>query len=114
MNNFLFTLIVTSFLSFRVRFAQDKNEIEYIDKVANSFLSSIAKQLTVSSDLIASESLDKAKEMNLSMALNYDSTGTSNAIMLLPANKIKSMSSAEVWDYMKKISERMKKLDMDI
>ena len=65
-------------------------------------------------NLVATESLDKAKELYLKMALDYDPTGESNAMMLLPANKIKSMTSAEVWDNINKVGSTMEKLDMHI
>jgi hypothetical protein len=114
MKSFHFSVIAISIFLFTASFAQDKNEKESIEKVATNFLNSMANQLKVSSDLLSTESLDKVKEMYLSMALNYDSTGTTNAMMLLPANKIKSMSSAEVWDHMNKISDTMEKLEMNI
>ena len=57
--------------------------------MAIHYLKSAANQLSIPSNIIATESLDKAKEMSLSMALSYDSTGMSNAMRLLPASKIK-------------------------
>ena len=85
-----------------------------VEAVATQYLDSAANESSVPSNLISSESLDKAKADYLSSALNYDSTGNSNAMMLLTANKIKSMTSAEVWDYMNKVHETMGKLDMNI
>ncbi len=114
MKNFFFSLVAVSVLSLTLSYSQDKSEKESVEIVATHFLNSMAGQLSVSSDYIASESLDKFKEQNLSMALNYDSTGTSNAMMLLPANEIKKMTSAEVWDHMNRIVKSMNKSDMNI
>jgi len=114
MKNFFFSLVAVSILLLTLSYAQDNSGKESVEKVATQFLNSVANQLSVSSDLISTESLDKAKEFNLSMALDYDSTGTSNAMMLLPGNKIKAMTSAEVWNHMNKIAETMEKIDKNI
>jgi hypothetical protein len=103
-----------SILSVMLIYAQDKSEKENVEKVATQYLNAVENQTVPSSDLIATESLDKAKDMSLSMALSYDSTGMSNAMMLLPANKIKTMTSAEVWDNMNKIAKTMEKRDMNV
>jgi len=114
MKTHFFYIIIISILSVMLIFAQDKSEKENVKKVATQFLKEAENQTVPSSDLIATESLDKAKEMSLSMALSYDSTGITNAMMLLPANKIKTMTSAEVWDHMNKVANTMQKLDMNI
>ncbi len=114
MKNLFVSLFIISILSLTLSYAQDDSEKVNVEKVATQFLNSVAYHFSVSSDLISTESLDKAKELNLSMALDYDSTGTSNAMMLLPGNKIKAMTSAEVWDHMNKIAETMKKIDVNI
>ena len=114
MKNQIFISVVLSVLLFTFAFAQDKSEKEKVIAVATHFLTSAANQSGISSDFIATESLDKDKELSLKMALDYDSTGKSNSMMLLPANKIKSMSSAEVWDHITKAGSTMGKLDMHI
>ena len=114
MKYFWFSFIIVSIFSLSVCYAQNGSEKEKVDAVASQFLDSAAKQVVAASDIIAAESLDSAKAGYLSLALKFDSTGKSNAKMILPAKKIKSMTSAEVWDYMKKLSAKMKKLDMEI
>ena len=114
MKNQVFISIILSIFSFTFVLAQDKNEIEKIESVASHFLKSAAGQSEISSDLIATESLDKSKELLLKMAYDYDPSGESNAMMLLPANKIKTMTSAEIWDYMNNIKNSMEKPDMNI
>jgi len=114
MKNFFVALFIILFLFITSIFAQNKIEQENIELVATHFLNSSANQLSISSNLIATESLDKSKELYLKMAFDYDPTGESNAMMLLPANKIKSMTSAEVWDHMNKVGSTMEKLDMNI
>ena len=114
MKNQIFISAVLSIFLFTFVFAQDKSEIENVESVATDFLNSAENQLGIPSDLIATESLDKSKELSLKMAFDYDPTGESNAMMLLPANKIKSMTSAEVWDYRNKVGSTMEKLDMKI
>ena len=114
MKNFFVALFIILFLFITSIFAQNKIEQENIELVATHFLNSSANQLSIPSNLIATESLDKSKELYLKMAFNYDPTGESNAMMLLPANKIKSMTSAEVWDHMNKVGSTMEKLDMNI
>jgi len=114
MKNLFVSLFIISILSLTLSYAQDDSEKVNVEQVATQFLNSVANQLSVSSDLISTESLDKAKELNLSMALDYDSTGTSNAMMLLPGNKIKAMTSTEVWDHMNKIAATMEKINMNI
>ncbi|MFZ1280060.1 MAG: hypothetical protein WAR59_04440 [Ignavibacteriaceae bacterium] len=114
MKNQIFISVVLSVFLFTFVFAQDKIEKENVEAVATHFLNSAANQLSIPSDLIATESLDKTKELDLKMALDYDSTGTSNSMMSLPANKIKSMSSAEVWDYRNNIAQSMEKSDLNI
>ena len=114
MRNFFVSLFIILFLFITSSFAQNKSEQENIESVATYFLNSSANQLSIPSNLIATESLDKSKELYLKMAFNYDPTGESNAMMLLPANKIKSMTSAEVWDHMNKVGSTMEKLDMNI
>ncbi len=106
--------VILSILMFTFVNAQNNSEKENVDSVAKEFLNSAANQTVPSSNLIATESLDKSKDVSLSMALSYDSTGKSNAMMMLPANKIKTMTSAEVWDYMSKIARNMEKLNMNI
>ena len=112
MKYFLLLSIVLTIFCFNFGFAQEKSEKEMIEAVASQFLNSAASWSGISSDLISPESLDKSKEMSLSMALDYDSTGMSNGMMLLPANDIKSMSSAEVWDHVNMISKTMKRKDI--
>ena len=114
MKNFFVAFFIILFLFITSSFAQNKSEQENIESVATHFLNSSANQLSISSNLIATESLDKSKELYLKMAFDYDPTGESNAMMLLPANKIKSMTSAEVWDHMNKVGSTMEKLDMNI
>lgn len=114
MKNQIFLSAVLSIFLFTFVFAQDKNEKENVESVATHFLNSVANQLGIPSDLIATESLDKSKELYLKMAFDYDPTGESNAMMLLPANEIKSMTSADVWDHINKVGSTMKKLDMNV
>lgn len=114
MKTYFFFLMAISILSVMLIYAQDKSDKEKVEKVATQYLNAVENQTVPSSDLIATESLDKAKDMSLSMALSYDSTGMSNAMMLLPANKIKTMTSAEVWDNMNKIAKTMEKRDMNV
>jgi hypothetical protein len=114
MKNQIFISAVLSIFLFTFVFAQDKSEKEIVESVAIHYLNSSANQLSVSSNFIATESLDKSKELYLKMAFDYDPTGESNGMMLLPANKIKSMTSAEVWDHMNKVGSTMEKLDMNI
>jgi hypothetical protein len=109
MKVFFVSLIIFSMFSFMLGYAQDNSEKDNVETVATRFLNSASNLVSISSDLIANESLDKTKEMYLSMAYSYDSTGATNAMMLLPANKMKSMSSAEVWDYHNKVSATMEK-----
>jgi hypothetical protein len=111
---FLLFSIFLSIIFFSLGFAQEKSEKEMIEAVASRFLNSAQSGSGISSELISPESLDKSKEMSLSMALDYDSTGMSNAMMLLPANDIRSMSSAEVWDHMNKIAKTMKRKDINM
>jgi len=114
MKYFLLFSIFLSIIFLSLGFAQEKSEKEMIESVASQFLNSAASGSGISSELISPESLDKSKEMSLSMALDYDSTGVSNAMMLLPANSIKSMTSAEVWDHMFKITKTMKRKNIDM
>ena len=114
MKNQIFISAVFSLFLFTFVFAQDNSEKDIVEAVATNFLNSAANQMVPSSDLISTESLDKSKEMFLKMAFDYDSTGTSNAMMLLPGNKLKAMSSAEVWDHTSKTAQSMEKLDMNI
>ncbi|HCY77457.1 MAG TPA: hypothetical protein DHV28_16195 [Ignavibacteriales bacterium] len=114
MKNQIFKSVVLSIFLFTFVFAQDNNEKENVEAAATHFLNAATNQTVPSSDMIATESLDKSKEMYLKMAFDYDSTGTSNAMMLLPGNKIESMSSAEVWDHIHKLGSTMEKLDMNI
>ena len=116
MKQFFLSVFVISVLLFTLSYPQTKNktEKEKVESVAKQFLNSAAKGSMVSSDLIAPESLDKFKEGMLSMALAYDSTGKSNAMMLLPADSIKSMSSAQVWEFMRNLSSKMKEQSMNV
>lgn len=95
-------------------YAQEKSEKENIEAIVTQYLNSASGRLSVPSDLISTESLDKSKEMLIETALKYDSTGSSNSMMFPSANKMKSMTSAEVWEQMNKISESMGKLDMKV
>jgi hypothetical protein len=110
----IFSAVVISLLLFNMSYAQEKSEKENIEAIVMQYLNSASGRLSVPSDLISTESLDKSKEMLIEMALKYDSTGSSNSMMFLPANKMKSMTSAEVWEQMNKISESMEKLDMKV
>lgn len=114
MKNPILATVIFSLLLITAGFAQAQSEKENVEAVAAKYLTAAAAQSTVSSGLIAAESLDKSKEMYIKMALSFDSTGKSNAMMLLPANKAKAMTSAEVWDYSNKSASMMKKLDMKI
>jgi hypothetical protein len=110
-------IFVASLLLSNLSYSQNKNESNTkkdIEAAARLFLNSAAGGSMVSSDLIAPESLDKFKDSMLSMALAYDSTGKSNAMMLLPADSIKSMSSAQVWEFMRNLSKTMKKQDLNV
>ena len=115
MKNFFVALFYNSIslLSLQVLLKIKVNK-KILNQLQAHFLNSSANQLSISSNLIATESLDKSKELYLKMAFDYDPTGESNAMMLLPANKIKSMTSAEVWDHMNKVGSTMEKLDMNI
>ncbi|GEM_PF-4422287 len=114
MKKLIFSAVVISLLLFNMSYAQEKSEKENIEAIVMQYLNSASGRLSVPSDLISTESLDKSKEMLIEMALKYDSTGSSNSMMFLPANKMKSMTSAEVWEQMNKISESMEKLDMKV
>ena len=116
MKQFVLSFFVIFVLFFNLSYPQTKNktEKENVESVAKQFLNSASKGSMVSSNLIAPESLDKFKEGMLSMALSYDSTGKSNAMMLLPADSIKSMSSAQVWEFMRNLSSTMKTQSMNV
>jgi len=114
MKNFLIFFITISIFSLTVIYSQNKDEKEKAETAAAQYLNSAVNGSNIPSDIISSESLDKAKADFLSMALNYDSTGKTNSMMLLPANKIKTMTPAEVWDYMENLSSTMEKPKMDI
>ena len=114
MKNFLFFFIIISIFSLTIIYSQNKDEKEKVEAAAAQYLNSAANESNIPSNIISSESLDKAKADILSMALKYDSTGKTNSMMLLPANKIKSMTPAEIWDYMENISSTMEKSKMDI
>ncbi len=114
MKNFLFFFIIISIFSSISIYSQNKDEKEKAEAVAAQYLNSAANEAKVPSNIISTESLDKVKADYLSMALKYDSTGESNSMMLLPANKIKTMTPAEVWDYMENLSSTMGKSKMDI
>ncbi|MGB5287356.1 MAG: hypothetical protein WBN42_02630, partial [Ignavibacteriaceae bacterium] len=79
MKNQIFISAVLSIFLFTFVFAQDKSEIENVESVATQFLNSAENQLGVPSELIATESLDKSKELSLKMAFDYDPTGENNA-----------------------------------
>jgi hypothetical protein len=117
MKLFLITTFVLSLFLSNLTYTQNKignNTKEKVEAAAKLFLNSAAGGGMVSSDLIASESLDKFKDDMLSMALAYDSLGKSNAMMLLSADSIKSMSSVQVWDYMRNLSKTMKKQTFNV
>lgn len=117
MKQFLVTIFFVSLLLSNLSYPQNKNESntkEEVEAAAKLFLKSAASGFMVSSDLIAPESLNKFKDGMLSMALAYDSTGKSNAMMLLSADSIKSMNSAQVWDYMRKLSGTMNKQNLNV
>ncbi len=110
----IFISVLLSIILFTFVYAQNKSEKGNVDKAATQFLNAAANQTVPPSGLIAEESLDKSKAMDLKMALDYDSTGEGSMMMMLPANKIKSMTPAEVWDYSRKIQQSTGKLDMHI
>ena len=103
MKHFLFSFIIISIFSLIVIHPQNEGEKENVEAVATQYLDSAANESSVPSNIIASESLDKVKADYLSRALKYDSTGKSNAMMLLPANKLKSMSSTDLYRNVSKI-----------
>ena len=116
MKQFFIIIFVLSFFLFNASYSQNKkgNSTEKkAEEVAELFLNSAAVGSMVSSDLIADESLDKFKDGMLSMALDYDSTGKSNAMMLLSADSIRAMSSARVWEYMRNLSRTMEKQNLN-
>ena len=117
MKQLFIAVFVLSLFLFNAGYSQNKKENsteKKAEEVAELFLNSAAGGSMVSSDLIATESLDKFKDGMLSMALDYDSTGKSNAMMLLSADSIKSMSSVQVWDYMRNLSKTMKKQTFNV
>ena len=116
MKQLFIAVFVLSLFLFNAGYSQNKKENsteKKAEEVAELFLNSAAGGSMVSSDLIATESLDKFKDGMLSMALDYDSTGKSNAMMLLSADSIRAMSSARVWEYMRNLSRTMKKQNLN-
>jgi hypothetical protein len=117
MKQFLVTIFVASLFLSNLSYSQNNNESNTkkdVETAAKLFLNSVASGSMVLSDLIAPESLDKFRDGMLSMALAYDSTGKSNAMMLLPADSIKSMSSAQVWEFMRNLTKNIKKQNLNV
>ena len=86
---------------------------ENIDSTANLYLHSVSDNSKIPSDLIYPSSLQKVKEHMISMALEYDSSGNTNAMMLLPADSLRSMTPAQAWDYMSNIKDYMDTLKLN-
>jgi hypothetical protein len=113
MKNYIYTIVILSlFLSVK-NYSQDitaKNaEKRNIDSIASLYLSNVTDNSKIPSDLIYPASLKQVKEHMISVALEYDSSGRTNAMMLLPADSLKSMSPAHVWDYLNKMKDYMDK-----
>jgi uncharacterized protein (DUF1919 family) len=79
------------------------NEKAGIDSVAVLFLTDVSDNSPIQSGLIYPESLEKFKEHMISISLEYDSSGHTNAMMLLPADSLRSMTPAQVWDNMNRM-----------
>ena len=114
MKKYFFLLNLIFIVSFVEYHAQEKSEKEIIEELATNYLNVSANQDRLSAEFIAAESLDKAKDFSLPILMEFISTSTSNERQLLTEKEIKSMTSAEVWDYMDKNFETVKNLDLNV
>jgi len=114
MKKYFFLLNLIFVVSFVEYYGQEKSEKEKIEELATKYLDSSANQERLSSEFIATESLDNAKDFSLPILKEFISTSTSNERQLLTEKEIKSMTSAELWDYMDKNFETVKKFDLNV
>jgi hypothetical protein len=108
------TIVLIVFLSVQI-YSQDLSKITNVEKdtieaVAKNYLNCADKHLTISSDIISTESLIKAKDLSVAVRLR----DTLTQIMQLPLDSIKAMTPGQLWDYEEFMYSTMSAGDMKI